>query len=196
MGRFAFADRIGQPTILVGISSQKGACVTLRPEYSLGRSAYNDFLHAPLGYDAAGTELTVLSALTRLGVDPWAEAARLADLSRPAAAQALAAAIARLPGVGLGGTWTESEAAAVAFRLVGTLPKGSTPEIPQTPEAAALRPTDAEAGVAPVASRTARSSATTWLLWGGIAIAFYLLVARLGSVTDLEPASRPVQSEQ
>jgi hypothetical protein len=61
--------------------------MTLRPEYSLGRSAYNDFLHAPLGHDAAGTELTVLSALTRLGLDPWAEAARLADLSRPAAAQ-------------------------------------------------------------------------------------------------------------
>jgi hypothetical protein len=185
---------------LVGISSQKGVCMTLRPEYSLGRSAYNDFLHAPLGHDSAGTEFTVLSALTRLGLDPWAEAARLADLSRPAAAQALTAAIARLPGVGLGGTWTESEAAAVALRLVGTLPKGSTPEIPQTPEAAALRPTaaraDAEAGVAPVASRTARSSATTWLVWGGIAVAFYLLVAQLGSVTDLEPASRAVQSEQ
>jgi hypothetical protein len=186
---------------LVGISSQKGVCMTLRPEYSLGRSAYNDFLHAPLGHDAAGTELTVLSALTRLGVDPWAEAARLADLSRPAAAQALAAAIARLPGVGLGGTWTESEAAAVAFRLVGTLPKGSRPEIPQTPEAAALRPmaaraSDAKAGAPPVASRTARPSATTWLLWGSIAVAFYLLVAQLGSVTDLEPASRAVQSEQ
>ena len=41
--------------------------MTLRSEYSLGRSAYNDFLHAPLGHDAAGTEFTVLSALTRLG---------------------------------------------------------------------------------------------------------------------------------
>jgi hypothetical protein len=143
----------------------------------------------------------VLSALTRLGLDPWAEAARLADLSRPAAAQALTAAIARLPGVGLGGTWTDSEAAAVAFRLVGTLPKGSRPEIPQTPEAAALRSMaarapDAKAGAPSVASRTARPSATTWLLWGGIAVAFYLVVAQLGSVTDLEPASRAVQSEQ
>ena len=173
----------------------------LRPEYSLGRSAYNDFLHAPLGHDAAGVELTVLSALTRLGLDPWAEAARLADLSRPAAAQALAAAIARLPGVGLGGTWTESEAAAVALRLVVSLPRGSTPEIPQTPEAAALRPVpapapDAKASAPPDARRTARPGATTWLLWGGIAIAFYLLVAQLGSVTDLEPTSRARQSQQ
>jgi len=175
--------------------------MTLRPEYSLGRSAYNDFLHAPLGHDAAGTEFTVLSALTRLGLDPWAEAARLADLSRPAAAQALAAAIARLPGVGLGGIWTESEAAAVALRLVVSLPTGSTPEIPQTPEAAALHPVpaptpDAKTSAPPDAPRTARPGATTWLLWGGIAIAFYLLVAQLGSVTDLEPTSRAGQSEQ
>ena len=175
--------------------------MTLRPEYSLGRSAYNDFLHAPLGHDAAGTELTVLSALTRLGLDPWAEAARLADLSRPAAAQALAVAIARLPGVGLGGTWTESEAAAVALRLVVSLPRGSMPEIPQTPEAAALRPVpapapDAKASAPLDAPRMARPGATTWLLWGGIAVAFYLLVAQLGSVTDLEPASRAGQSEQ
>jgi hypothetical protein len=166
--------------------------MTLRPEYSLGRSAYNDFLHAPLGHDAAGTEFTVLSALTRLGLDPWAEAARLADLSRPAAAQALAAAIACLPGVGLGGTWTDSEAAAVALRLVDSLPRGSTPEIPQTPAPAP----DAKASAPPDAPRTARPGATTWLLWGGIAIAFYLLVAQLGSVTDLEPASRAGQSEQ
>jgi hypothetical protein len=173
----------------------------LRPEYSLGRSAYNDFLHAPLGHDSAGTELTVLSALTRLGLDPWAEAARLADLSRPAAAQALTAAIARLPGVGLGGTWTDSEAAAVALRLVDSLPKGSTPEIPHTPEAAALRPVpaqapDAKASAHDDAPLTARPGVTTWLLWAGIAVAFYLLVAQLGSVTDLEPASRAVQSEQ
>ena len=173
----------------------------LRPEYSLGRSAYNDFLHARLGHDAAGTELTVLSALTRLGLDPWAEAARLADLSRPAAAQALTAAIARLPGVGLGGTWTDSEAAAVALRLVDSLPKGSTPEIPHTPEAAALRPVsaqapDGKASAPPDAPLTARPGVTTWLLWAGIAVAFYLLVAQLGSVTDLEPASRAVQSEQ
>ena len=185
--------------------------MTLRPEYSLGHSAYNDFLHAPLGRDAQGTELTVLSALTRLGLDPWAEAARLADLSRPAAAQSLAAAIARLPGVGpievgKAGTWTEAEAAAVALRLVATLPRGSVPAIPETPEVARLHPGPASAsgsGSGPRASVPAstpgskpRPGATTWLLWGGIAVAFYLLVVQLGPVTDLEPAGRAGQGQQ
>ena len=173
--------------------------MTLRPEYSLGRSAYNDFLHAPLGQDGAGTELTVLSALTRLGLDPWAEAARLADLSRPAAAQALAAAIARLPGVGLGGSWTDAEAAAVALRLVGSLPKGSTAEIPQTPEATAARPAltpGAKAGAPPDPPGRVWPDRMTWILWAGIAVAFYLLVAQLGSVTALEPANRAGQSDQ
>lgn len=45
--------------------------MTLRPEYSLGHSAYNDFLFGSLGQDAAGTEVTMLSALSRLGIDPW-----------------------------------------------------------------------------------------------------------------------------
>ena len=180
--------------------------MTLRPEYSLGHSAYNDFLHAPLGRDAQGTELTVLSALTRLGLDPWAEAARLADLSRPAAAQALAAAIARLPGirpvgVETGGSWTESEATAVALRLVVALPEGRAPEVPQTPEVAALRPgPDPGPGhrpaPAPDAPRRARPGATTWLLWGGVAVAFYLLVVQLGAVTDLEPAGRAGQDQR
>ena len=75
--------------------------MTLRPEYSLGHSAYNDFLFGTLGQDAAGTEITVLSALSRLGLDPWQDSARLAALPRDEAASALAATIARLPD----GTW-------------------------------------------------------------------------------------------
>ena len=88
--------------------------MTLRPEYSLGHSAYNDFLFGTLGQDAAGTEITVLSALSRLGLDPWQESARLAALPRDEAASALAATIARLPD----GTWPEAEAAKIAARLV------------------------------------------------------------------------------
>ena len=40
------------------------------------------------------------------------------------------------------------------------------------------------------------ASPMTWIFWGGIAIAFYLLVAQLGSGTDLEPADRAGQSDQ
>jgi hypothetical protein len=56
--------------------------MTLRPEYSLGHSEYNAFLFAAVGEEKAGLPLTVLTALTRLGFDPWREAARLSDLPR------------------------------------------------------------------------------------------------------------------
>ena len=45
--------------------------MTLRPEYSLGHSEYNAFLFAAVGEEAVGLPLTVLTALSRLGIDPW-----------------------------------------------------------------------------------------------------------------------------
>lgn len=175
--------------------------MTLRPEYSLGHSAYNDFLHAPLGHDASGTELTVLSALARLGLDPWAEAARLADLAPGDAAQALAAILARLPGVGpmrgdpgseWGGSWTDSEAAAVAERLVVSLPEGSAPAIPPTQEAAATRPSSVQPSVAPASTqRRPPARLATWLLWGSLAVAFYFLIVQMTPDRQFESQIEP-----
>jgi len=71
--------------------------LTLRPQYSLGHSEFNDFLFASVGEETNGMQLTVLSALSRLGFDPWGEAARLSNLPEEAAAGALAATIAGLP---------------------------------------------------------------------------------------------------
>jgi len=71
--------------------------MTLRPEYLLGRSTFNAFLFAAVGEEKVGLRLTVLTALTRLGLDPWQEAARLSDLPRETAARALAVTIAMLP---------------------------------------------------------------------------------------------------
>jgi hypothetical protein len=62
--------------------------------------------------------LSVISALTRLGVDPWEEAARLAALSKVLAADALAPMIARLSI----GRPPQSDNVAIAQRLVGLLP--------------------------------------------------------------------------
>ena len=45
--------------------------MTLRPEYSLGHSEYDAFLFAAVGEERVGT-LTVLTALSRLGIDPSA----------------------------------------------------------------------------------------------------------------------------
>src|SRR5258708_33417395 len=57
--------------------SSVGGVMTLRREYSLGHSEYNAFLFASVGEEKIGMPLT---ALTRLGEDPWLEAARLAGV--------------------------------------------------------------------------------------------------------------------
>jgi hypothetical protein len=56
--------------------------MALRPEYSLIHSEFNDFLFALVGKEKNGMQLTVLSALVRLGFDPWREAARLSELTK------------------------------------------------------------------------------------------------------------------
>ena len=129
--------------------------MTLRPEYSLGNSAYNAFLHAEVGEEANGIKLTVLTALTRLGVDPWQEAARLADLPRDVAVTALAASIARLPPLSPGGTWKTADAEAIAARLASFLPGHSTAPLQQPKPRAPSSRGGATAAPAPRASHRA-----------------------------------------
>ena len=62
--------------------------------------------------------LSVVSALTRLGVDPWEEAARLAVMPKARAAEALASIIARLSPAPL----QRGDNLAIARQLVGRLP--------------------------------------------------------------------------
>ena len=45
------------------------------------RIDFDEFLYAPIGADASGNPVTLLSALARLDMDPWEEAANLARLS-------------------------------------------------------------------------------------------------------------------
>ncbi|MCG6882286.1 MAG: hypothetical protein LJE62_00870 [Silicimonas sp.] len=61
---------------------------THRPEF--GR-----FLYASVGEDRNGTVVTVLSALARLGLDPWAETAELVTLGRDAAQARLGSLLGR-----------------------------------------------------------------------------------------------------
>lgn len=105
--------------------------MTLRPEYTLGHSPYNEFLFATVGEEKAGVPLSVFSALTRLGFDPWREAARLAALPQETAARAFAVTIAMLPE----GDWNAADSEAIAARLVSALPRagwgsGAAPAIP------------------------------------------------------------------
>lgn len=110
--------------------------MTLRPEFSLGHSKFNDFLYAVVGEEEGGIELTVLSALARLGIDPWGEAARLTGLPKDEAADALAVTIASQPEAG----WSLTDARGIALNLLNHLPRpgassptpspGGTPRVP------------------------------------------------------------------
>jgi len=71
--------------------------MALPASFSLLRSELNDFLFATLGKEENGQPLSVLSALTRLDIDAWAEGARLAKLPKEAAVRALTPLIAFFP---------------------------------------------------------------------------------------------------
>jgi hypothetical protein len=150
--------------------------MTLRPEYSLGHSEYNAFLFASVGEEETGLPLTVQTALIRLGFDPWQEAARLSDLPKAAAVQALAAAMARLPE----GDWKASSLPEIAARLVGCLPGRSVPAIPS---AKAKRPQAKRPGV----ERT-KSGAAAWLVWIALAAALFVGVLALQGNNNFESA--------
>ena len=136
----------------------------LRPEYSLGHSEYNPFLFAAIGEDKAGLPLTVLSALTRLGFDPWQEAGRLSDLPRETAAVALAATIATLPE----GDWKATESGAIAARLVAWLPGRNASAVPSAKAARFWGRRD-EAGIGDriVLGRACRRTAPSRALYAG-----------------------------
>ena len=84
---------------------------------------FDRFLHATIGRERNGMDLSVLSLLARVGHDPWTEAARLAELPRAAAADSLAATIACLPGE----SRTRVHARMVALCLVPLLPGKDQP---------------------------------------------------------------------
>jgi len=85
---------------------------------SFYRSEFDDFLYAAIGADRNESPLSVLSALARLNLDPWQEAAELSELPKGIAAARLERLIARLPG----GRWDEADLGAIADRLIALLP--------------------------------------------------------------------------
>lgn len=88
----------------------------------IGRE-FDDFLYAAIDDYRNGRLLSVLSALTRLDVDPWQEAAKLARLPKEAATQRLAALIATLPDEPA----AHRPAGAIAARLIALLPRAASP---------------------------------------------------------------------
>jgi hypothetical protein len=80
---------------------------------------FSRFLYAEVGDDQQGGLLSVISALARVGVDPWDEAASLTRLPLNASVQALSALLARLPA----GSGKPPDPVTVAARLVTLLPR-------------------------------------------------------------------------
>ena len=71
--------------------------MTLRQPFRPLRPDLDKFLFAAVGDEVKGIPLSVVSALTRLGLDPWEEAGRLSSLSHREAVEQLARLIAELP---------------------------------------------------------------------------------------------------
>ena len=99
--------------------------------FALRRSGLNEFLFAPVGTEANGMTLCVVSVFARQGNDPWLEADRLARLSRSEAIECLARIIASMPT----GIWPLQAAEAIAARLIVLLPAqsrdpGQSPSVP------------------------------------------------------------------
>jgi hypothetical protein len=92
--------------------------VALPDVFSLPRSEFSAFLFASIGEESNGMALSVVSALARLDIDPWQEAARLSGLPKDLAA----AAMGRLIGQLSGGRWNRSDNGSTAARLVELLP--------------------------------------------------------------------------
>jgi hypothetical protein len=79
---------------------------------------FNRFLFALVGTDRYGAQLSVVSALARLDLDAWAEAAALARLPRDAAVKKLSLLLRRYSEI----PQMAQESGAVAARLVALLP--------------------------------------------------------------------------
>jgi hypothetical protein len=80
---------------------------------------YDRFLGAAVGEDERGASVTVLSMFSRLGVDPWGEAAGLASMSEGPARQRLEALVARFTDV----PSPTPERSETISRLLSFLPK-------------------------------------------------------------------------
>lgn len=86
---------------------------------------FDRFLYACVGEDRNGNVVTVLSALARLGFDPWRETSELGALSAGAARARLSSTLSRfqdVPALSL-------EHASIAQELTGLLPERSAPVV-------------------------------------------------------------------
>jgi hypothetical protein len=93
--------------------------MALRESFRPLRPDLDKFLFAEVGAEQNGVPLSMVSALARLGLDPWEEAQRLSSLGKREAVEQLARLIAELPD----SRRPLAEAREIADGLVEQLPK-------------------------------------------------------------------------
>jgi hypothetical protein len=96
----------------------------LQPASAL-RPEFEAFLFARIDEVGGDMPLSVVSALARLDIDPWLEAAELTQLPKEIAVQRLIALLAKLPG----GTLSEADPQTIVARLIALLPAPAAPAI-------------------------------------------------------------------
>jgi hypothetical protein len=88
------------------------------------KSAFDPFLFSTIGEERNGMSLSVLSALARLELDPWDEAASLSGMPARAATERLTSLLCSLPS-----SHMEAPTSATVARLVGLLPQVARQEV-------------------------------------------------------------------
>ena len=128
-------------------------------------STFDSFLFAPIGDDGNGLPLSVVSAIARMDLDPWQEAATLAGLPADTAARKLATIFSVLPDQSLCGQDRET----VAARLIALLPR---------PRSSLVRSTASLAGVRAVISSRLSTSVLLFSLYMLVLLASQFLMTR------------------
>ena len=150
--------------------------VTRSPRLSTLGSEFNDFLFAPVCEERDETPLSVISALARLDLDPWEEAAALAGLAREPAAQRLASLLAKLPY----GPSVRPDPGTTSARLVALLPR--------RPES------EARSGIFfhPGPLKGSQLAAPIWMIYLAASLAAFVLMTSHGQTTQADSA-RPAE---
>jgi len=114
MIRSGLTSRRNSPAQTIEISSSSRLSAT-----------FNDFLFATVWEGRDDMPLSVVSALARLDLDPWAEAAELSRMPAEGATRRLSLLLAGV----LGDPLTPPDRATIAARLVALLPRSPTANV-------------------------------------------------------------------
>jgi hypothetical protein len=148
------------------IAATGGFSMNQRQSLLMPKTSFDSFLFARVSEEANGMQLSVISALARMNVDPWEEASKLAAMPKAAAENAVASILDMIRGR----SSNHSENTATAARLVLLLPQ----------------PGDAATAASGVANGTAPRTGTWWV-WVWFALAMTFITAHQQKPASMSP---------